>query len=613
MPHDVLTPAGNRVTPAPAPQPTPAPAPQPASSPAPQPASSPAPQPMPASAQPDPQVRIPPRRAVAGGPGRAGAPFRGLVPRFLAVHRHVAGLMAGALVARAGALPPERRRRAGGLFLRAMAAVVRPWIRSDLRGQPFPVHLRRRLELLGTTYIKLGQIMAIRQDLLPPAICRELSHLFDEIPPIPFAEVRRLLAVRLGRPPDLLFESIEATPLGSASIAQVHRARTAAGDDVVIKVMKPGIRTAVLADLRLLRGLGWILQKLLRRYQPLRIIDEFSAYTLKELDFSEEADNAETFSANFRDMPEVQFPAIHRDLSCEAVLTMQYLDGFKPNAPAAAALAPADRARLIDLGAAAIIRMLYRDGFFHADLHPANLLVLGGSGEAPLRIGFIDLGMAGRFETRTRRRMLYYYHALVTGDADGAATFLAEMAEVGSGGDPAAFHRAVVDLSRRFLTRSERGEISIAQLILESIGLGARYGVYFPVEMTLMVKALVTFEGVGRSLDPGLDVAALSRRHVTQVLRSEFTPYTMARELLRQAPELMDLAVRLPQLLSDGGRFLEHTFHQRPRTDPAAGLRTAVLAGACIVGGAIALTGGAPAGLWASLFAAGTVLALLRR
>jgi ubiquinone biosynthesis protein len=543
-------------------------------------------------------------------PREATPRYRGLLLRFVVVHRHFLGLLAGAVVAHAAALPPERRRRPAGLLLRLAAAWLRPFLAAELRRLPFPAQLRRRLELLGATYIKLGQIMAIREDLLPPAVCRELAHLFDEVPPIPFHELRRLVAERLGAPPEALFAAIDEVPLGSASIAQVHRATTAAGDDVVLKVMKPGIRATVLADLRLLALLGWILQRLLPRYQPGRIIGEFSAYTLKEIDFTVEADNAETFAANFADLPAVQFPAIHRELSCDSVLTMQYLDGFKPNSAAAARLAPDQRARLIDLGAASIIRMLYRDGFFHADLHPANLLVLPGRGDEAPRIGFIDLGMAGRFETRTRRRMLYYYHALVTGDADGAATFLTEMAEVGRGGDPAGFRRAVVDLSRRFLTRSRRGEIGIAQLILESVGLGARYRVYFPVEMTLMVKALVTFEGVGRALDPRLDVAGLSRRHVTRVLQAEFTPAAIARELLRQAPELVELAVRLPRILADGGRFLEHTFQQRPPENPTAGMRSAVIAGACLIGGAVALTGGAPAPLWIVLFAAALVLAV---
>jgi ubiquinone biosynthesis protein len=541
------------------------------------------------------------------------SPYRGLASRFLLVHRHFAGLMAGALLARADRLPAERRRRPAGLALRLAAACIRPLVLAELRREPFPYQLRRRLELLGTTYIKLGQIMAIREDLLPAEICAELVHLFDEIAPTPFPEVRRLVAERLGVAPETLFQSIDSSPLGSASIAQVHRAVTIAGDDVVIKVMKPGIRAAVLADLKLLQMLGWLLQRLLPRFQPRRIIAEFSGYTLREIDFTTEADNAETFAANFRDMPEVQFPRIHRDLSCDSVLTMEYLNGFKPTSPAAAALPREERERLIDLGAASIIRMLYRDGFFHADLHPANLLVLPGPDDQPPRIGFIDLGMAGRFETRTRRRMLYYYHALVTGDCDGAASFLTEMAELGRGGDPDGFRRAVADLSRRFLTRSERGEISIAQLILESVALGARFRVYFPVEMTLMVKALVTFEGVGRTLDPQLDVASLSRRHVSTILQAEFTPRAIARELIRQGPELMELAVRLPQLMADGGRFLEHTFHQRPPENPVTGMRTAILAGACLIGGAVALTGGAPTLLWIALFGIGAGLAVWGR
>jgi ubiquinone biosynthesis protein len=122
--------------------------------------------------------------------------------------------------------------------------------------------------------------------------------------------------------------------------------------------------------------------------------------------------------------------------------------------------------------------------------------------------------MVGRFEERTRRRMLYYFHALVTGDVEGATRFLADMATVGPGGDPHGFRRAVADLSRRFVMRANHGDISIAQLILESVGLGGKYRVFFPVEMTLMVKALVTFEGVGRMLQPDLDVAEISRRHV---------------------------------------------------------------------------------------------------
>jgi ubiquinone biosynthesis protein len=326
------------------------------------------------------------------------------------------------------------------------------------------------------------------------------------------------------------------------------------------------------------------------RYQPRRIIAEFSAYTLREVDFRVEADNAAMFAANFRDEPGIVFPRVYPALSSDTVLTLELMVGSKPGSPETLALSAADRARLIDLGASAIIRMLYQDGFFHADLHAGNLLALPGT---PPRVGFIDLGMVGRFEEGTRRRMLYYYHALVTGDVESAAAFLVDMAGVGPGGDPAGFRRAVVDLSRRFVTHAAQGEFSVARLILESVGLGGRYRVFFPVEMTLMVKALVTFEGVGRMLDPHLDVAGVSRRHVARVFQHQFAPGLLARQLLRSAPGLVDVAVRLPQLVVEGVRYAEEAVGRHPPSRSLAGLRGAILAGACIVGGVNAMIAGA--------------------
>jgi ubiquinone biosynthesis protein len=252
--------------------------------------------------------------------------------------------------------------------------------------------------------------------------------------------------------------------------------------------------------------------------------------------------------------------------------------------------------------------MLYQDGFFHADLHAGNLMILTGD---PVRVGFLDLGMVGRFEERTRRRMLFYFSALVSGDVEGAAKYLADMATVGPGGDPQGFRRALADLSRRFVAQSRRGTFSIAQLILESVALGGKYRVFFPVELTLMVKALVTFEGVGRVLDPNLDVAAVSRKHVSRIFHSTFSPQTLTRELMRSAPEMLDLAVQLPRLLAAGFRFLDESFDNRPRRSPLEGLRGSIIAAACIVAGVLALVQGASPLVWATLFGLALVVFLL--
>ncbi|HEX8243412.1 MAG TPA: AarF/UbiB family protein [Longimicrobium sp.] len=537
-------------------------------------------------------------------------PYRGVVRRFFTVYRHVIGMLAGGAVAYVRALPRERRHGLHAWFPRLTASVVWPFLDGDIRRLPFPQQLRRRLEILGPTYIKLGQIMAIREDLLPRSITRELQNLFDRLPAIPFTQVREIIERSLGRPLEQLFATVSESPLGSASIAQAHLARTAAGEPVVVKVIKPGVAEMIESDLTLLGMVGGFLQWVIPRYQPRQIIQEFSAYTRREVDYTFEADNAETFAANFRDLPDVAFPRIHRGLSSGDVLTMEFMDGFKPGSPQTSSLTAEERERVIDLGAACIIRMLYRDGFFHADLHAGNLMILPGK---RVRVGFIDLGMVGRFEERTRRQMLYYFHALVTGDVDGATRYLADMAAVGKGGDPQGFRRAVADLSRRFVTHAARGDISIAQLILESVGLGGRYRVFFPVEMTLMVKALVTFEGVGRTLDPQLDVAAVSQKHVSKIFQQQFDPRLLLRQVLRGSPELVDAAVRLPQLISAGFKFADEHLNNRSPANPLQGIKGAILAAACIVGGVLAAIQHASPLLWGGMFILAVVLSVFGR
>ncbi|HEU0052846.1 MAG TPA: AarF/UbiB family protein, partial [Longimicrobium sp.] len=506
---------------------------------------------------------------------------------------------AGAAVAYVRALPRERRHGLHAWFPRLAASIFWPFLDREIRRMPFPQQLRRRLEILGPTYIKLGQIMAIREDLLPRSITTELQNLFDRLPAIPFQQVREIIETSLMRPLDTLFAHVSRDPLGSASIAQAHLAETLEGEAVVVKVIKPGVREMIESDLTLLRLAGVLLQWGLPRYQPKQIIREFSDYTRKEVDYTFEADNAETFAANFRDMPDVAFPRIHRHLSSAEVLTMEFMRGFKPGSPPTEELSDDERARVVDLGAASIIRMLYRDGFFHADLHAGNLMILPGK---RVRVAFIDLGMVGRFEERTRRMMLYYFHALVTGDVEGSTRYLVDMATIGKGGDAQGFRRAVADLSRRFVSHAARGEISIAQLILESVGLGGRYRVFFPVEMTLMVKALVTFEGVGRLLDPNLDVAEVSRKHVTKIFQQQFDPRLLFRQLLRGSPELVDLAIRAPQLLSAGFRFADEHLNNRTPSNPLSGIKESILAAACIVGGVLAIIQGASPLLWGGLF-----------
>jgi ubiquinone biosynthesis protein len=535
-------------------------------------------------------------------------PPAGLARRFFVIHRHLAGLALGAL----NVYVRQRRQPGakGSRLLYGLAVPVvwltRPLIDRALADRPFPVQLRRRLERLGPTFIKLGQVLALRQDLLPAAVTDELKNLLDRLPVVPLARYLALIAGDTGRPIAEMYSWVDPQPTGSASIAQIHRATTIEGDSVIIKVVKPGIRETLARDAVLLKMLGSALQKLLPRYQPRRVIAEFVDYTRREVDLRREADNAETFTANFSDLPGIHFPRIYRQYSSQAVLCMEFLDGFKPNAPEALALSDEDRDRLVDLGAAAIIRMLYRDGFFHADLHPGNLLVLPGP-----RVGFIDLGMVGRFDERLRRTMLFYYYTLVVGDAESSARFLASVAEPGPGADLTGFRREVVEILNRWHRAANFRDFSLAQLILRSVNLGAQHNLYFPVEMVLMVKALITFEGVGQVLKPGLDVAAISRAHASQLFREQFNPVSLVRQGLRAAPELFEALSKAPMLITEGLRLLEQATRRAPE-NPFAGLRGTIFGGFCLLAGAVLAGAHGPWPLSIGLFLLGAGVALHR-
>ncbi len=561
--------------------------------------------PVPVPVAPDPPDHS---GAIPGFEMLPDVPPQGLVRRFITTQRHLIALAFGALVAhaRAGlAFGTGRRFRLLFWLERLLALLVRPFLNKQIVSRPFPVQLRRRLEILGPTYIKLGQVLALRQDILPASITDELKNLLDRLPVVPFDRYLRIIEADVGRPIGEMYSWVDPIPTGSASIAQIHRATTHEGDSVIIKVVKPGIRETLTRDAVLLRILGAILQLFLPRYRPSQMIREFVEYTRREVDLRREADNAESFAANFHDLPGVVFPKIYRQYSSRGVLCMEFLQGYKPGAPETQTLSDEDRDRLVDLGAASIIRMLFKDGFFHADLHPGNLLILPGP-----RLGFIDLGMVGRFESDLRRTFLYYYYTLVMGDAEGAARYLAAIAIPGPGADVNGFRREVTEILLRFNRAGSFRDFSLAQLIMRSVNLGAQHRLYFPVEMVLMVKALVTFEGVGQILKPGLDVAAVSRAHANAIFRNQLSPQHLAQQLMRAAPDILEAIAKSPSLITEGLRLLEQAT-RRPE-NPLAGLRGTLFGGFCMVAGAILAGAHGPWPVWAVLFAVGIGAALHR-
>jgi ubiquinone biosynthesis protein len=524
-------------------------------------------------------------------------PQPGLIRRFFVIQRHVFGVLGGAVTSHVREM--KKAGRGHGFLYRLQqwtAFLFRPFLASGYREMPFPIQLRRRLEILGPTFIKLGQVLSLREDLLPRAITDELKNLLDRLPVVPFTRFCELLEQHLGRPVSEMYDRVDPVAIGSASIAQIHRARTVDGDEVVIKMVKPGIRQIIRRDVVLLSIFGAFLQIFLKRFQPRRMIREFCHYTLKEVDLRLEGDNAETFTAAFEKEPDILFPKIYRLYSSEDVLTMEFFDGMKPSTKAVAALSETDRDKVVNLGSKAIIQMLYRDGFFHADLHPGNLIILPGP-----KVGFIDLGMVGRFDEQLRRNLLYYFYCLVMEDSENAARYLVAVADPAPGANPQEFRRHVEEICRRWSRAASFDDFSLAQLMLFSVGQAAYYNMYFPVEMVLMVKALITYEGVGKILNPDMDIVSVSRAHANSLFMQQFNPLRLAKEGFRGAPDLVDAMIRAPMLITEGLRFLEKTTRAPPQ-NPLAGLRGALFAGSALVSGALVAATGGPWWLWAPLF-----------
>jgi ubiquinone biosynthesis protein len=529
----------------------------------------------------------------------------GIVGRFFVTLSQLSGMAFG------GMIDFVRRRKADGrasgpgmILLRFILFLARFFLDKKIISLPFPAQFRRRLEMLGPTYIKLGQILSLREDLLPHEVTDELKNLLDRLPAVTYERYRELLQAGLRRDPDEAFAWIDPQPLGSASLAQTHIARLHTGEDVVIKMLKPGVRETIHTDTRLLRIFGRTMQIFFGRYQPRRLVDEFCDYTLREVDLRNEANNAETFAANFRDQPEIRFPKIYRNLSTASVLTMELFRGIKPDGEAARTLSPEARDYVIELGVGSIIRMIFRDGFFHADLHPGNLLILNDR-----EVGFIDLGMVGRFDRDMQKRMFYYMYSLTMGDAHNAARYLSSIALAGPDTDLEGFRSALAELYERWLRTPNFNDFSLAQVILQSIIMAGSYRIQYPGEIILMVKALVTIEGVGNLLEPGINIVGVSRSHIQRLLLSQFNPIRIARESVLVLPELFDTLTRSPLILNEGLRMIE-TNMKRREGGRLRGTPAAVFAGACMVAGAVLAVGGVAWPVWAALFLIGVLLAL---
>jgi ubiquinone biosynthesis protein len=417
------------------------------------------------------------------------------------------------------------------------------------------VRARLVLQDLGPSFIKLGQIVSTRGDVLPADLITELKKLQDEVPPVPFADIKTAIETSLNAPLLDTYVSFDEKPLATASIGQVHRAVLATPDgnvDVVVKVQRPGVGATVARDLELLHMMAAAIERAIpetKIYSPVGLVKNFDHSITSELNFQIEADNAERFALNFADKGYVRFPKVYRQASSKHVLTLEFFDGKKID-PALAAGYPGPLIAKAAVGL--VIKMIFEDGFFHADPHPGNIFILG-TPEEPI-IGLIDVGMVGRLSPELRDRTIDMMVAAVRKDSYGVADALYAIGRPTKKVDMREYRAEVSMLAEKYLGKPLK-EIDLSAMIRDLVQGALKYGIEIPTDFMLVGKSLMTIEGIGKQLDPDLDVFGEATPYFLELLKARYSPQRLGNELWRGVEQLSragyDMPMQVREVLED--------------------------------------------------------------
>jgi ubiquinone biosynthesis protein len=430
---------------------------------------------------------------------------------------------------------------------------------ASLRLEPAQ-RMRLAFEELGPTFIKLGQVLATRVDLLPPHWISEFEKLHAAVPPVPFEELVPALEQALGRSPFEVFRDLETTAHGAASIAQVHRARLADGTAVVLKVRRPGIRAKIEADLRILGHVAELIESELpdaRRYRPVEIAAEFSRSLEREMDFTIEARHVERFDANFAGDPHIVIPKVYPQWVSEALLVQEHVVGIPGTDHAAVDAAGFDKKVLMARGAECVLKMILIDGFFHADPHPGNVFYLPGN-----RIVMIDYGMVGRLSNQRRRQVIDLLAGMARLEEEPMLEVLIDWAGEAQV-DEAQLITDVNELVFDYELMPLK-DIRIGTLIRQFAAIVRRHSIVLPSDLTLMFKALVTFEGLGRQYDPDFQISEHLRPWLRRALRQRYHPREIIRRGRGAVGEFFSVIGSVPR---DFARLLREARRGKVRVD----------------------------------------------
>ena len=407
----------------------------------------------------------------------------------------------------------------------------------------FPVRLRKAFERLGPTFVKLGQILSLRPDILPLEFTKELEKLQSNVEPISFEEVKAILEREMQKPLYEVFLKIDLEPIGSASLAQVHRAVLRTGEEVAIKVQRPNIKEKIESDIHILFYLAGLLEKHMdeaKNFQPVRVVKEFADWTTSELDFSAEGKNADRFRFNFREDKNIYIPKIYWDYSSSKVLVMEMIYGLKVENLDELSYYNIERKQLALNCIQAGFQMFFYDGFFHADPHPGNFLFLNDN-----RLCLYDFGIVGYLDSKIRDKLINIFLSFINKDIDSYIKHLLSVTQVSENADLQQFNRDASQVLSGLMFASKAGNIS--RSLYDIINAAGKYGIIFPTEFVLFGKALITIEAMGMKIYPELDFNSELSPFIKKIYAKKFSPKKIKYELQNLSLDYLSLLKNLPE------------------------------------------------------------------
>ncbi|MDF1533999.1 MAG: AarF/ABC1/UbiB kinase family protein [Methanosarcinaceae archaeon] len=384
-----------------------------------------------------------------------------------------------------------------------------------------PERAKQVLEELGPTYVKLGQILSVRQDLIPIEYANEFAKLQDAVSPFEFEYVKKLIRRELGKNIDEIFSDFDPMPLAAASIGQVHRAKLYDGTDVVVKVQRPGIKKILDADIDIMYSIAEFAEEHIhdaKLYRATDVVDEFSRSIYAEMDYTQEARNVDRFSTNFKDDPNIYIPKVYWDFCSERVLTLEYIKGTKSSNFEKIKELGFDRNEIATCGAKAFMKQIFEDGFFHADMHPGNIIIMDDG-----KIALIDFGMVGHLSDDTRNALIDGLIATSKGEIDVFIEILRDFDAITEDVDVPELKVDLEYLLNKYYGRSLK-QLDASTMIVEMIGVLRKHQAKVPASVALLSKGVVTISGFGAMMVPDFNATILAEPYAKKMMANRIRP-----------------------------------------------------------------------------------------